>query len=51
MSTVSSCDGYMAVQEWREVEGSINGAEFFDFVLNDVVSLHGYVFLISAYEF
>jgi transposase len=31
-------DGYMAV---RAVEGSIDGAEFFDFVLNDVVSLHG----------
>jgi hypothetical protein len=41
-------DGYMAV---RAVEGSIDGAEFFDFVLNDVVSLCGYVFLISAYEF
>ena len=27
-------DGYMAV---RVVEGSIDGAEFFDFVLNDVV--------------
>jgi hypothetical protein len=41
-------DRYMAV---RAVEGSIDGAEFFDFVLNDVVSLHGYIFLISAYEF
>ena len=41
-------DGYMAV---RAVEGSIDGAEFFDFVLNDVVSLRGYAFLISAYEF
>jgi hypothetical protein len=34
----------------RAVEVSIDGAEFFDFVLNDVVSLHGYVFLISAYS-
>jgi transposase len=41
-------DGYMAV---RAVEGSIDGAEFYDFVLNDVVSLHGYIFPISAYEF
>jgi len=40
-------DGYMAV---RAVEGSIDGAEFFDFVFNDVVSLHGYVFLSSTYE-
>ena len=40
-------DGYIAV---RVVEGSINGAEFFDFILNDVVSLHGYV-LIFAYDF
>ena len=37
-------NGYMAVQA---VEGSIDGAEFFDFVLNDVVSLNGYLFLIS----
>ena len=29
-------DGYLAV---RVVEGSINGAEFYDFVVNDVVSL------------
>jgi len=43
-------DGYIAV---RAVEGSVDGPEFFDFVINDVVSLHGYVFLISAqtYEF
>jgi hypothetical protein len=41
-------DGYMAV---RAVEGSIDEAEFFDFVLNDVVSLHGYVFQVPAYEF
>jgi transposase len=44
-------NGYMAV---RAVEGSIDGAEFFDFVLNDVVSpLHGCraTHLISAYEF
>ena len=41
-------NGYMAV---RAVEGSIDGAEFFDFVLNDVVSLNGYLFLISAYGF
>ena len=40
-------DGYMAV---RVVKGSIDGAEFFDFILNDVVSLHGYV-LIFAYDF
>lgn len=31
-----SLDGYMAV---RVVEGSIDGAEFYDFVVNDVVSL------------
>jgi len=30
-------DSYMAV---RTVEGSIEGAEFYDFVLNDVVSTH-----------
>jgi len=29
-------DGYIAV---RAVEGSIDGAEFFDFVVNDVVCL------------
>jgi hypothetical protein len=34
---VLTIDGYMAV---RAVEGSIDGAEFFDFILNDVVSLH-----------
>lgn len=33
-------DGYMAV---RAVEGSIDGAEFFDFVLNDVVSTWLYI--------
>ena len=41
-------DGHMAV---RVVEGSIDGVEFFDFILNIVVSLHGYIFPISAYEF
>ena len=30
-----SLDGYMAV---RVVEGSIDGAEFYDFVVNEVVS-------------
>jgi len=35
-------DGYMAV---RAVEGSIEGAEFYDFVLNDVVSTHNLSFL------
>ena len=31
-----SLDGYMAV---RVVEGSIDGAKFYDFFVNDVVSL------------
>jgi len=30
-------DGYVAV---RVVEGSVDGAEFFDFVLNDLVSMN-----------
>jgi transposase len=41
-------DGYIAV---RAVEGSIDGAEFFDFVLNDVVSLQSHLHLVSVYEF
>jgi hypothetical protein len=45
---VLTIDEYMAV---RVVKGSIDGAEFFGFTLNDVVSLHGYIFPISAYEF
>jgi len=32
-------DGYIAV---RVVEGSVDGAEFFDFVLNDVVSIKAF---------
>jgi len=34
-------DGYIAV---RVVEGSVDGAEFFDFVLNDLVSMKGFQF-------
>jgi hypothetical protein len=30
--------GYIAV---RVIEGSVDGAEFFDFVLNDLVSIKG----------
>lgn len=41
-------DGYMAV---RAVEGSIDGAEFFDFVLNDVVSLLSCLYVVSTDEF
>ena len=31
-------NGYIAV---RVIEGSVDGAEFFDFVLNDLVSMKG----------
>ena len=34
-------DGYIAV---RVVEGSVDGAEFFDFVLHDVVSMRDFQF-------
>jgi transposase len=44
-------DGYIAV---RVVEGSVDGAEFFDFVLNDLVSVkgpqfHGFSDFISSF--
>jgi transposase len=45
---VLTIDGYIAV---RAVEGSIDGAEFFNFVLNDVVSLQSHLHLVSVCEF
>ena len=38
---VLTIDRYMAV---RAVEGSVDGAEFFDFVLNDVMSTWLYIY-------